>query len=186
MNRAEERDLWCMGRMAAGDDVAFAELFDRHSSVVLGVLARMVGDRAEAEEVLQDTFLQVWRQAGRFVPERGSPRSWLLMLARSRAIDRLRSREARRRREETAWREAGSGAGEDAAHGASRLEADERSSRVRHELACLPSEQRAAIELAFFEGLTHSAIAERLDAPLGTIKSRLSLGMSKLRRALTS
>jgi RNA polymerase sigma-70 factor (ECF subfamily) len=177
-------DVYLMGRIAAGDREAFARLFDRHAPAVLGLLARILGTRGEAEEVLQEVFLQAWRQAGRYEPGRSTPRGWLLVLARSRALDSLRSREARQRREVEA---AGDGPPpESPPVGTEGLEALERRQRVTSALGLLPPEQRRCIELAFFEGLTQSQIADRLDAPLGTIKSRIHMGMNKLRQVLTS
>lgn len=181
--RPPEDDAELVRRIAGGDGDALARLFDLHSPVVLGLLSRMLGARSEAEEVLQEAFLQVWTQADRYDSERSSARSWILMLARSRALDRLRRREARRRREEEAVEEA-----DLAIHpvGTERLEESETRSRVSSALGSLSPEQRRCIELAFFEGLTHTQIAERLKAPLGTVKSRILLGMNKLRQALST
>jgi len=177
-------DLRLVGQVADGDRGAFARLFDRHGPLVLGVLTRMLGDRASAEEILQETFLQVWQQARRFSPQLARPRSWILMLARSRALDRLRSQAARSRREDVVYREASSQAADPV--GTAALEAEERGRTVRAALATLPDEQRQAVELAFFGGLTHSQIAERLQTPLGTVKSRILLGMAKLRQSLAT
>lgn len=177
-------DLLLMGQVASGDQEAFARLFDRHSSLVLGVLTRMLGDRAAAEEILQETFLQVWQQARRFKPELGRPRAWIVMMARSRALDRLRSQGARVRREDAVYRAAPNIASEPV--GTAALESNERDRSVRAALDTLPVEQRQALELAFFEGLTHTQIAERLKAPLGTVKSRILLGMGKLRQSLAT
>jgi RNA polymerase sigma-70 factor, ECF subfamily len=172
-------------RIASGDGEALTRLFDLHSSVALGLLVRILGDRAEAEEVLQEVFLQVWTQADRYDSARSTPRGWLLMLARSRALDRLRRRDARRRREEESAEEGARLAPMDH-EGTGRLEAAERQSRVSSALGVLSPEQRRCIELAFYEGLTHTQIAERLKAPLGTVKSRILLGMSKLRQVLST
>jgi len=180
-----EDDVSLLRRIAASDGDALARLFDLCSPVVLGVLVRMLGDRAEAEEVLQEAFLQVWMQADRYDPERSSPRGWVLMLARSRALDHLRRREARRRREDESAEE-GARLSPVQPEGTERLEAAERQSRISAALGLLSPDQRHCIELAFFEGLTHSQIAERLKAPLGTVKSRILLGMSKLRQALSA
>jgi len=173
-----------MRRIGAGDSAALAEVFDAHSPLVLGLLFRILGRRSEAEEVLQEVFLQVWTQAGRYDPDRASPRGWILMLARSRALDRLRRRESSRRREQEV-----SGQAEFlSVHplGTERLEAAERRSQITSALSLLSTEQRHCIELAFFEGLTHTQIAERLQAPLGTVKSRILLGMNKLRQTLSA
>lgn len=179
----ELEDIQLMGRVARGDRDAFASLFERHAPLVLGVLARMLGRRDEAEEVLQEAFLQAWDRAGSYDPKRATPRGWLLLISRSRAIDRIRSRQARARREkavsaEDAWR------AEVEPVGTGQLEANERAERVSRALTVLPDDQRRCIELAFFEGLSHSQIASALDQPLGTVKSRILLGMRKLRDQL--
>ncbi len=177
------QDLLLIGQVAAGDRDAFARLYDRHSSLALGLLTRMIGDRATAEEILQETFLQVWQQARRFSPELGRPRAWILMMARSRALDRLRSSGARLRREDVVMRESPQ---DEHPVGTAGLEASERRRSVRAALEQLPAEQRQALELAFFEGLTHTQIADRLTTPLGTVKSRILLGMGKLRQSLAT
>jgi RNA polymerase sigma-70 factor, ECF subfamily len=178
----EDRDL--MSRVAARDGVAFARLFELHAPVALGLLSRILAGRSEAEEVLQEVFLQVWMQAERYDADRSSPRGWILMLARSRALDRRRRRESSRRREEMVSEES---AGEAIPPvGTERLESRERRRQVDSALGLLTPDQRRCIELAFFEGLTHTQIAERLEAPLGTVKSRILLGMNKLRQALSA
>jgi RNA polymerase sigma-70 factor (ECF subfamily) len=182
-DRGELQDLHLMGRVRAGDQEAFAHLFDQHAPAVLGLLFRILGGRAEAEEVLQEVFFQAWRQSDRYEPERSTPRGWLLMLARSRALDRLRRRASRRRREEEVAEENAPIVGP---VGTERLEDFERRSQVHRALGVLSPDQRRCIELAFFEGLTHTQIAERLEAPLGTVKSRILLGMNKLRQALST
>jgi RNA polymerase sigma-70 factor (ECF subfamily) len=162
-----------MNRVAARDGAAFARLFELHAPVTLGLLDRILGRRGEAEEVLQEAFLQVWMQADRYDEVRSTPRGWILMLARSRALDRLRRRDSSRRREEAAGEEPTAGAAVSPV-GTGRLEEKERQRLVS-----------SALGLAFFEGLTHTQIAERLEAPLGTVKSRILLGMNKLRQALS-
>jgi RNA polymerase sigma-70 factor (ECF subfamily) len=184
MESHAHEDDYLMGRVAAGDRDAFARLFDRHSPVVLGLLVRILGRRSEAEEILQEVFLQVWRQADRYEPGRSTPRGWILVLARSRALDHLRSREARQRREHEI--SAGNANREEPPLGTEGLEASERREQVSSALELLPPEQRRCIELAFFEGLTQTQIASRLEAPLGTVKSRIHLGMSKLRQVLSA
>jgi RNA polymerase sigma-70 factor (ECF subfamily) len=177
-------DLLLVGRMAGGDGEALARLYDRHASLVLGLLTRMLADRGAAEEILQETFLQVWQQAQRFRAEIGRPRAWILMIARSRALDRMRSQGARARREDAVYRSDPVTAAEPV--GTAALESSERRRSVRSALETLPHEQRQALELAFFEGLTHTQIAERLATPLGTVKSRILLGMGKLRQSLAT
>ena len=177
----DDTDL--VDRIADGDSAAFATFYDRHAAQVLGLLFRMLGRRAEAEEMLQEVFLRIWRDAGRYRPGGSTPRGWAFLIARSRAIDRLRSSGARARREEaTATDPVGSAAV--APSGPERLEERERRRRIATALAELPPEQRTAIEHAFFRGLSHREVAERLGEPLGTVKSRILLGMRKLRRTL--
>ena len=182
MDERDAEDLRLMSRVAAHDGAAFTRLFELHAPITLGLLSRIVGRRMEAEEILQEVFLQVWMQADRYDAGRSTPRGWILMLARSRALDRLRRRDASRRREERV--------GEEQAEavpplGTERLEGLERRRQVSSALAALSPDQRRCIELAFFEGLTHTQIADRLAAPLGTVKSRILLGMNKLRQTLS-
>ena len=169
---------------AAGDADAFASLYDRHGGLALAVARRILGDHGEAEEVLQETFLQVWREAGRYDPSRATPRGWIVVIARSRALDRLRSAAASHRREEGAASEIGPRAA--APIGCLRLERLEERRRVTSALSRLPREQREVIELAYYHGLSHSQIAQRLEAPLGTVKSRVLLGLRKLRDLLAA
>jgi RNA polymerase sigma-70 factor (ECF subfamily) len=183
MDARDAEDLQLMSRVAAHDGAAFTRLFELHSSVTLGLLSRILGRRMEAEEILQEVFLQVWTQADRFDAGRSTPRGWILMLARSRALDRLRRRGASRRREEIAGGEQDEAV---APMGTERLEVQERQRKVSSALDALSPDQRRCIELAFFEGLTHTQIAERLEAPLGTVKSRILLGMNRLRQTLSS
>ncbi|HEX4966481.1 MAG TPA: sigma-70 family RNA polymerase sigma factor [Thermoanaerobaculia bacterium] len=179
----ETEDLQLMSRVAAQDGGAFTRLFELHAPVTLGLLSRILTRRMEAEEVLQEVFLQIWTQADRYDASRSTPRGWILMLARSRALDRIRRRDASRRREELVGEEQG-----DAVPpvGTERIERVERQRQVAGALGALSPDQRRCIELAFFEGLTHTQIAERLAAPLGTVKSRILLGMNKLRQTLSS
>jgi RNA polymerase sigma-70 factor (ECF subfamily) len=178
---AADREL--MARAAAADERAMTELYDRYGTLVYSVAYRIVGQRADAEEVVVDAFTQAWREAARFEAERGSVAAWLTMIARSRALDLVR---ARGRRERLADAAAGSdgGSGEPDAPAADRAEDDERRWVVKLALEGLSAPQRQAIELAFFEGLSQSEIAERLNEPLGTVKTRVRLGMQKLRESL--
>ncbi len=168
-------------RLALHDAEAFAMLYDRHGRSLFSLAFRILGDQAEAEDVVQDVFTQAWRQAERYDPRRGHPVAWLLNIARSRAIDQLR------RRRHLAPIEDGNVAerlsvlpGFDVA----AVTADDINA-VRHALAALPSLQRTAIELAYYEGLSQTEIAERLEQPLGTVKTRVRLGLLKLREAMT-
>lgn len=180
---ASDQDL--IRRVADGDGDGFQELFRRHASTTLGLLVKVLKRRDEAEEVLQDVFLEVWNRAGRYDASRASVRGWILLRARSRAIDRIRSRKARAEREREAHASQVRREGLDVQPvGTSRLEREERSRKVDSALDRLPEPQRQALEMAFFGGLTQAQIAERVGAPLGTIKSRVLLGMKKLRQTL--
>jgi RNA polymerase sigma-70 factor (ECF subfamily) len=181
MDESERQDRELMNRIAVRDGSAFANLFEVHAPLTLGLIDRILGRRGEAEEVLQEVFLQVWMQADRYDGARSTPRGWILMLARSRALDRLRRRDSIRRREEAAGEEADETV---SPVGTERLEDLDRKRRVDSALGVLSQDQRRCIELAFYEGLTHTQIADRLSAPLGTVKSRILLGMNKLRQVL--
>ncbi|HSL84011.1 MAG TPA: sigma-70 family RNA polymerase sigma factor [Thermoanaerobaculia bacterium] len=175
-------DLALVRAVAAGDQGAVAALWDRHAPVLLGLARRVLKDPADAEEVVQEAFLHLWRQAGRYDPSRASVPTWLALVTRSRAIDRLRTRGVVDRAHAAAGKEAGPGHA--SGDGAARVLHAERAKRVRAELAAIPEEQRRVLELAFFEGLTQAEIAERIDIPLGTVKTRTLLAMKKLRTAL--
>jgi RNA polymerase sigma-70 factor (ECF subfamily) len=182
--QTEPRDIDLITRVARQDREAFAGLFDGHASAALGLLVRMLGARSRAEDLLQEVFLQIWSQAASYRPERSSPRGWILMIARSRALDLLRAQRARLEREENFQRERERDLDDSRADTPApllRLERRESAVRIGSALDRLPDEQRACIELAFFEGLSHTEIAERLGAPLGTVRSRVKLGMARLR-----
>lgn len=171
----------CLQRISGGDHDALALLYDVSGALLYPLLLRILGQAAEAEEVLLDVYTEVWRKAGSFDPARGSATSWLITLARSRAIDRLRSRAADRRREAPLATAHVAPAG---ASPEQHAMAGERRRLILDALARLADGQREAIELAFYEGLTHSEIAERLGQPLGTIKTRIRAGMTRLRALL--
>ena len=179
---AADREL--MARAAAADERAMTELYDRYGTLVYTVAYRIVGQRADAEEVVVDAFTQAWREAARFEAERGSVAAWLTMIARSRALDLVRGRGRRERLAADAAAGTDRGSGEPDAPAADGAEDDERRWVVRLALEGLSAPQRQAIELAFFEGLSQSEIAERLNEPLGTVKTRVRLGMQKLRESL--
>jgi RNA polymerase sigma-70 factor, ECF subfamily len=168
-------------RIAAGDSAALARLYDESCRLVYSVALRIVADRADAEEVTLDVYTQIWQQAGQFTAERGTVTAWLVMLARSRAIDKVRSRGKRRRTEEplvfTDIRDESNSPEHEAGLAQKRRV-------VQSALASLSPEQRQAVELAYFSGLTHYEQAERLGLPLGTVKTRIRLGMMKLRELL--
>jgi RNA polymerase sigma-70 factor (ECF subfamily) len=176
-----EADARLIDLVATGDSDALAQLFDRHGGAVLGLLTRMLGRGGEADEVLQEVFLWLWEHPARYDASRSSLRGWLLVLARSRALDVLRSDRSRRAREEGVERDRPL-AFEPAP--IADIEGRERRRRLRAALSRLPEEQRRCIELAFFGGLSHTQVAARLEQPLGTVKSRIQLGMAKLRAAL--
>ena len=180
-NASIEQEKLLMTRVAEGDREAFTELFDRLAPCVLGVLVRLLRQRGLAEEVLQETFLQGWLQADNYRPELGSPRAWLLNIARSRGLDTLRRESSRRRREDAVFVRQP----KTEAVGVSRLERLENQAQVRAGLEQLAPAQQACLTLAFGgEELPHTAIAKRLSMPLGSVKSRVRLGMRKLGRML--
>ena len=169
-------------RIASGDSEAVGALYDQTSSLVYGLALRILGDVADAEEITLDVFTQVWKSASKFDPGRGSALAWLVMLTRSRSIDRLRSRADRDVRELPI-------AGSRQPRDISNLPDENsfiRQQRMMVETALggLTPEQRELIELAFFSGLTHSELALRTGLPLGTVKTRIRLGIIKLRELL--
>ncbi|MFL5517228.1 MAG: sigma-70 family RNA polymerase sigma factor [Gemmatimonadales bacterium] len=176
-----------VARAAAGDERAMAGLYDRYGQVLYGVAYRIVGERADADEVVLEAFAQAWRDASKFEAARGSVAGWLTMITRSRALDLARAR-SRRDRITTAAAGARPDAplamGEVRPDPSAAMEHAERRQEVRQALEALSAPQRQAIELAYYEGLSQSEIAERLEEPLGTIKTRIRLGMQKLRDAL--
>ena len=173
-------DVETLRAIAAGDEQALAALYDRYRLILFGLILRILHSQPEAEDVLQEVFLQVWRRAGDFDETRGRPFTWLVTLARSRAIDRLRSTSARARTADEAARAVPDSIS-DAASDAVKSEQGE---IVRRALSELPDEQRRPLVLAYFEGLTQTEIAERTGTPLGTIKTRMRSGMTKLRELL--
>lgn len=167
-------DTDLIARIAAERDAAaFATLYDRLAPRVFGLLLKLLRNRADAEDVLQEAFLQVWNQAGRFDPARSVPLGWVLMIARSRATDRLRKKSA-----VTAESPPEAPHTPDPAAG---LQSAETAGQVSAALTLLPPDQAEPIRLAFFDGLTHDRIAEKLGIPLGTVKTRIRLGMGRLR-----
>lgn len=169
--------------VARGDRAALAHLYDRFSPILLAVATRILGERREAEDLLHDVFLEVWRQAADYDSTRGSVRAWMLIRLRSRALDRRKSAGATRvvsleAETERTGEEREASSAEDPALAPDRT-------AIRRALAALPDEQRIVLELGYFEGLSSSEIAARIDAPIGTVKSRVAAGLAKLRSGFT-
>jgi RNA polymerase sigma-70 factor (ECF subfamily) len=179
----DQTEVEFLRAIARGDETAFAAVYDRYSSILFGLLLRILHSRAEAEDVLQEVFLQVWQRAHAFDAERGRPFTWLVTLARSRALDRLRALDSRDRTAlrsaEDAPTETGRGEGTDD----SALRA-ERAQAVRGALAELPEEQRQVLLLAYLEGMSQAEIAAAKGQPLGTVKTRTRSGLKKLSEML--
>jgi RNA polymerase sigma-70 factor, ECF subfamily len=173
-----EPDGALIERMVQRDETALEALYDRYAGMLTSVLIRILRDRQAAEEILQDIFYQLWRNASQFDASRGSLSGWLLVIARNRAISRLRQRNP--------------AAGDELLENTvvlpfnleSAVSQQQLLGRIRRALENLPEEQRAAVELAYFEGLTHSEIAQRTGDPLGTVKTRLRSALETLKRAL--
>jgi RNA polymerase sigma-70 factor, ECF subfamily len=170
-------------RIAGGDEAALAAFYQRFASLLYGIAFKIMKDEKDAEDVLQEGFVYIWRKAAAYNPQMLSPFSWAVLVVRNKAIDRIRSRQRAARIVERATAEFSNCA-----------EADERSADepvfseqrafVRTAMTQIPDEQRQAIELAFFSGLTHEEIATRLATPLGTIKARIRRGMIHMRELL--
>ncbi|HEV8303434.1 MAG TPA: sigma-70 family RNA polymerase sigma factor [Gemmatimonadales bacterium] len=182
-----DSDRSLVQRMAAGDERALGELYDRHGRVTYALAYAIVGERADADEVVVDAFGQAWRTAAQFDLGRGSVAAWLTTIARTRALDLVRARGRRSRALERAALEFGEGVASPVAPGeAPDRDAERAEARrlVTGALAALPGPQRRAIELAYFGGLSQSEIAAALGEPLGTVKTRIRDGMAKLRDLL--
>jgi len=177
---AQIDDVALLKAIAGKDEKAVSQLYDRYRVVLFGLLVRILNNREEAEDVLQELFLQVWHRAGDYDPKRGRPFTWLVTLARSRAIDRLRSVASRERVATESAREAT----EEVSDAVADAVRSEQRGIVTSALSQLPEEQQRALVLAYFDGLTQSEIADRLGAPLGTVKTRMRAGMMKLREVL--
>ena len=176
-------DAALIERLLQRDVRAFEELYDRHSRIVYGLVLHILQQASTAEEVVQDIFLQLWRNAAHYDGARGPFLPWLLTLARNRALDqlRLKSERQRRREEQSEQLPAAAGSRPDFE---GNLDDQRRAARVRELMSALRPQQRRAIELAYFEGLSHSEIAARLGEPLGTVKSWIRNGLLKLKEGL--
>lgn len=179
-------DASLVTRMSGGDEEALSSLYDRHRRVIYSLAVRMLRNRAEAEEVVLDVFQQVWRSAGGYDPLRGSVAGWLFTLCRSRALDRLRAQGRRKAAHDALESEERGGAREASTIDGPDVAADrdQRRQMVSRALGGLAPAQRAALELAYYEGLSHSEIAARLEAPLGTVKTRIRQAILALRESL--
>jgi RNA polymerase sigma-70 factor (ECF subfamily) len=162
----------------ANDAQALAVLYDRHSRAAYSLAHRMMGERQSAEDLVQDAFLKVWRAAGSYRAERGSVRTWLLSIVHNRGIDQLRSLASRRRTQD---RVEASAPGSQPSEAFAESWRNSQREQVRKALKTLPPEQRKILELAYFSGYTHVEIAELLELPLGTVKGRMRLGLTKIR-----
>src|SRR5215510_7225836 len=180
MQTADETraDIALLDRVAARDERALGELYDRHSRLLFGLILRIVRERGDAEEILQEVFVQAWTRANTYSAALGTPAGWLIGIARNRAIDRLRTNAVRLRTAEQAPAPPAVETPE------ARASTSERARDVARALASLPPEQRELIEHAYFEGLTQSELADRFKLPLGTVKTRVRTGLATLRSLL--
>ena len=176
----QDRDIVCLRRVHGGDESALQELYDRYCPLLYPVALRILRSSADAEDAVQQAWLQVWKSAGSYDPRRGVVAAWLLTVARTRALDLYRSLASRRRaegRDEAAPQVAPADPAADAAQG-------QVGARVRRALGTLTAEQRRVLEIAYFEGLSQSEVAARIGAPLGTVKSWTRQGLMRLKELL--
>lgn len=187
---AQMTDAALMVAVRAGDAAAFSALYDRYADLVFSASLRILGDRQLAEDTTQDVFIRVWQRPELFVAARGRFPGWLMSITRNRSVDELRSRGRRLRREASAPADSDDDLTADLPTEARSddpawsAQLHDEQARVRAALREIPTEQRAALTMAYFQGLTQQEIAEALSEPLGTIKTRIRLGMQKLRRSL--
>jgi RNA polymerase sigma-70 factor (ECF subfamily) len=175
---ASDDDAALLTRVQRGDERAMAALFDRYSRIVYSVSLRVLRDTASAEDVMQEIFMQIWRSPNSFVAAKGSLGGWLSVVARNRSIDALRRKRPSEQVEEM-----------NLASSSNIADEAERSilmERARAAVVLLPAEQRKTLEMAFFDGLSHSEIAEMTGDPLGTVKTRIRSGLTTLRKAFQS
>jgi RNA polymerase sigma-70 factor, ECF subfamily len=178
-------DYDLMQRIAGGDPAALAALFDRHGALVHGLGIRMLGDRSEAEDFLLDVFFEIWRKPERYDANRGAPVTYLMTVARSRAIDRRRAARPRNvNLDDPALGAARESPAPRTPDPSEKILVDERCGQVQNALAQLNAEQRQVIEMSFYDGLSHSQIAAKLDKPLGTVKTYIRQGLIRLRDCL--
>lgn len=178
------QDTLLIERIRGGERAAFVAFYDRYSPLLLSVAARVLGERKEAEDVLQEVMLVIWNKSGDYNPQLGTLSSWAVAVTRNKALDRLRARTRRLRLIEDAATLAEDSGATSYPSANEILHGRERAELLRDAMQALPEEQRMAIELAFFRGLSQSDIAARLQQPLGTIKARIRRGMLRLREQL--
>ena len=180
-----EAEIELLRRIGEGNRDAFSQLYDRFNGVLFATAYRVLNNQQAAEDVLQDVFVQIWEKAALYDPTRGKPLTWAITLTRNKAIDRLRSVQRRNRLGDELEREAETFEQFDDKSSVDVVESAEKGKLVRQAIGKLSKEQREAIELAFFSGLTQTEIAERLGEPLGTVKARIRRGMMKLKDLIT-
>jgi RNA polymerase sigma-70 factor, ECF subfamily len=178
-----ELEVKLIARIAKGDDAAFVELYNRFAGSLYAMAQRVLEDNKEAEDALQEGFTYIWRKAAAYDPARSSPFAWAVMITRNKAIDRLRAR-GRIEKLREKFTEQGTHFPQQDLGSADQPALREREAIVRSAVLQLPEEQREALELSFFGGLTHEEISERLGVPLGTIKARIRRGLLRLRESL--
>jgi RNA polymerase sigma-70 factor (ECF subfamily) len=172
-------DITLIERIVARDERAIGELYDRHSRLLFGLILRILRDRSEAEEVLQEVFVLVWNKADSYNVALGSPAGWMVRVARNRAIDRLRANTVRIKAVESVPEPPAVESPE------ARAAVSEQQRTIARALDALPPDQRVLIEQAYFQGLTQTELAERFNLPLGTVKTRIRTGMIALRQQLS-
>lgn len=177
-----ELEIELIQKVGQGDRQSFEQLYDRFSGVLFTTAYRVLNDQEAAEDVLQDVFIQIWDKAPSYDPKRGKPLSWAVTLTRNKAIDRLRSAQRRYRLQEELEQEAE--VAEEPALSLEEVDSAEKGQIVRDAVMRLSKEQRQAIELAFFSGLTQTEIADELQQPLGTVKARIRRGMMRLKEMI--
>ncbi len=176
-NMSATDDMGLLTRIQSGDQEAMSALFDRYGTMVYSVALRVLKDAGEAEDVMQEIFVQVWKNPGAFVSGKGSLGGWLVVVARNRSIDVIRRRRPTEQVELFAL--------PSSTNLAREAERNSLLGKIRGVMVSLPEEQRNSVELAFFEGLSHSEIAEKTGDPLGTVKTRIRLALTTIRKALT-
>lgn len=180
----EPIEISLLRKIGEGDRASFRELYERFSGVLMAAAYKVLNDQTDAEDVLQDVFIQIWDKASLYDPRRGKPLTWALTLTRNKAIDRLRSAQRRYRLKDEVEKEYKAVDQKEEVDSVDQVYALEKGQMIRQAVASLSKDQQVAIELAFFKGLTQNEVAEKLGEPLGTIKARIRRGMIKLREMI--